>query len=127
MFDSEEYRRLIIEEGMCLPEDREKELMRYARGGRGMLLASDGEMRYLCDVLREYFPYLNYCGYEDPGKAIEHIYYASHRSGPKEILYKAGLSNIAYDLEIMEHYNFIGRTPSEIVGHNARRRCSGSP
>ena len=122
VFDGEEYRRFIIEEGMCLPEDREKELMRYARGGRGMLLASDGEMRYLCDVLREYFPYLNYCGYEDPGKAIEHIYYASHRSGPKEILYKAGLSNIAYDLEIMEHYNFIGRTPSEIVGHNAPLR-----
>lgn len=118
VFDGEEYRRFIIEEGMCLPEDREKELMRYARGGRGQLLASDGELRYLCDVLREYFPYLNYCGYEDPGKAIEHIYYASHRSGPKEILYKAGLGNIAYDLEIMEHYNFIGRTPSEIVGHN---------
>lgn len=118
VFDGEEYRRFIIEEGMCLPEDREKELMRYARGGRGQLLASDGEMRYLSDVLREYFPYLNYCGYEDPGKAIEHIYYASHRSGPKEILYKAGLGNIAYDLEIMEHYNFIGRTPSEIVGHN---------
>ena len=117
VFDGEEYRRFIIDEGMWLPEDREKELMRYARGGRGQLLASDGEMRYLCDVLREYFPYLNYCGYEDPGKAIEHIYYASHRSGPKEILYKAGLSNIAYDLEIMEHYNFIGRTPSEIVGH----------
>ena len=122
VFDGEEYRRFIIEEGMCLPEDREKELMRYARGGRGMLLASDGEMRYLCDVLREYFPYLNYCGYEEPGKAIEHIYYASHRSGPKEILYKAGLDNIAYDLEIMEHYNFIGRTPSEIVGHNAPLR-----
>ena len=122
VFDGEEYRRFIIEEGMRLPEDREKELMRYARRGRGMLLASDGEMRYLCDVLREYFPYLNYCGYEDPGKAIEHIYYASHRSGPKEILYKAGLSNIAYDLEIMEHYNFIGRTPSEIVGHNAPLR-----
>ena len=122
VFDGEEYRRFIIEEGMCLPEDREKELMRYARRGRGMLLASDGEMRYLCDVLREYFPYLNYCGYEDPGKAIEHIYYASHRSGPKEILYKAGLGNIAYDLEIMEHYNFIGRTPSEIVGHNAPLR-----
>ena len=122
VFDGEEYRRFIIEEGMCLPEDREKELMRYARRGRGMLLASDGEMRYLCDVLREYFPYLNYCGYEDPGKAIEHIYYASHRSGPKEILYKAGLDNIAYDLEIMEHYNFIGRTPSEIVGHNAPLR-----
>ncbi|MBP5774323.1 MAG: PcfJ domain-containing protein [Clostridiales bacterium] len=122
VFDGEEYRRFIIEEGMCLPEDLEKELMRYARRGRGMLLASDGEMRYLCDVLREYFPYLNYCGYEDPGKAIEHIYYASHRSGPKEILYKAGLDNIAYDLEIMEHYNFIGRTPSEIVGHNAPLR-----
>ncbi len=122
VFDGEEYRRFIIEEGMRLPEDREKELMRYARRGRGMLLASDGEMRYLCDVLREYFPYLNYCGYEDPGKTIEHIYYASHRSGPKEILYKAGLSNIAYDLEIMEHYNFIGRTPSEIVGHNAPLR-----
>lgn len=117
VFDVEEYRRFIIKEGMCLPEDREKELMHYARGGRGQLLASDGELRYLCDVLREYFPYLNYCGYKNPGKAIEHIYYASHRSGPKEILYKAGLGNIAYDLEIMEHYNFIGRTPSEIVGH----------
>ncbi len=122
MFDGEDYGRFIIEEGMCLPEDREKELIRYARGGRGILLASDNEMRHLSDVLREYFPYLNYCGYEEPGKVIEHIYYASHRSGPKEILYKAGLDNIAFDLEIMETYNFIGRTPSEIVGHNAPLR-----
>lgn len=55
---------------------------------------------------------------EDLGRCIEHIYYASHRSGPKEILYKAGLENIAYNLDRIPKVNLIGSTASKIVGYD---------
>lgn len=55
---------------------------------------------------------------EDLGRCIEHIYYANHRSGPKEILYKAGLENIAYNLDGIPKVNLIGSTASKIVGYD---------
>ena len=50
--------------------------------------------------------------------ALEHIYYVSRRCGCKEILYKAGLYNIAYYIDELPEYNIIGNTPQEIIGHD---------
>lgn len=36
------------------------------------------------------------------------MYFASHRSGVREILYKAQLYNIAYSIEAVPGYNMIG-------------------
>ena len=49
------------------------------------------------------------------GQYLDNLYYVSHRSGPKEIMYKSGLQNIAYDLNKIEDYNLIGSSPSQIL------------
>ena len=78
------------------------------------------------DIIR-YFPQWNFHEYEacDIAEALEHIYYASHISGPKEVLYKAGLSNLAYHLHEFESYNAIGTTPGEIIGQDIPRLSFG--
>lgn len=112
------YERFVICEGMCLPEEEERKLLWYARSGRLMSLWQDELDEVTCDI-QTFFPSWNYPGYSrrEIGEAIEHIYYASHKSGPKGVLYKAGLSSIAYGLYEYESYNVIGRTPEEIIGH----------
>ena len=111
-----EYVRFIIREGMCLPEKLERELDWYARDGQ--LNISVRHMNRFCREIMRYFPQWKFHDYEvcDLGQAIDHIYYASHRSGPKEVLYKEGLYNIAYHLHEFEAYNVIGTTPAEILG-----------
>lgn len=112
------YERFIICEGMCLPEEDERKLLGYARYGHLMPPWQD-DMDDLNRDIQTFFPDWNYPGYDkmEIGVAIEHIYYASHRSGPKGILYRAGLNSIAYDLYEYESYNVIGSTPDEIIGH----------
>jgi len=111
-----DYVRFIIREGICLPEKMESELDWYARDRH--LRISVSLMNRYCSDIKRYFPQWNFHEYEvcDIGQAIDHIYYASHRSGPKEVLYKAGLHNIAYHLYEFESYNAIGTTPGEILG-----------
>lgn len=46
-----------------------------------------------------------------------HMYFASHPSGPREILYKAELANIAYYIDLVPAYDILGSTPEKIVGH----------
>lgn len=112
------YERFIICEGMCLPEEEERKLLWYARFGCLKSLWQD-DMDEVTRDIQTFFPQWNYPGYDkrDIGEAIEHIYYASHKSGPKEVLFKAGLCNIALSLHEYESYNVIGRTPEEIIGH----------
>ena len=45
------------------------------------------------------------------------MYFASHPSGAREILYKAELANIAYHLHQLPTYNIIGSTPEKIIGN----------
>lgn len=68
------------------------------------------------------FPQWHYLSYNDSsiGLALLHLYYASHRSGPREILYKANLELIGHELEkLSSYFNILGTTPSDIVGKNA--------
>ncbi len=46
---------------------------------------------------------------------LEHAYFASHRSGAREILYKAGLFNYARIIESIPCYNLIGTRPEAII------------
>ena len=117
-----DYIRFIICEGMCLTEDLEGELIGYTKFKR-LQIPLTVMQKFNADVI-SFFPQWNFREYEvcDIGEALEHIYYASHNSGPKEVLYKAGLSNIAYNLHEFESYNAIGTTPGEIIGHDIPMR-----
>lgn len=68
--------------------------------------------------LGDMFPDWHFDGYDASQlpMALEHIYYASHRSGAREILYKAGLNYIAFELERIPSCNLIGSTPEKIIG-----------
>lgn len=48
-------------------------------------------------------------------EALCHLYFASHRSGVREILYKSQLANIAYNIELIPGYNIIGTSPTTIL------------
>ena len=117
-----DYTRFIIREGMCLSEELEEKLLCYTKDHR--LLGCKTHMEAMYYFLNEYFPQWHYYGYGPSliGKALEHIYFASHPSGPREILYKAELDNLAYRLDNFDSFNVIGTTPEAIIGHNMPKK-----
>lgn len=112
----ESYKRFVIAEGFRMTEMDETDFLRYTGGG---LFAYQDTTETFLETADRLFPGWHLSGY-DAGRireALEHMYFASHRSGPREILYKAGLGNIAYHLDDMSEYNILGTTPAEIIGH----------
>lgn len=69
---------------------------------------------------RNLFPQwkIPFCLPEQIGEDLEHMYFASYRSGAREILYKAELNRIAYNLDQIPGHNPFGSTPTDIVGHH---------
>lgn len=112
------YERFVVCDGLRLPCDLEEKLLVYCT--EPLLYIDNQSMERFTSALLESFPQWHCIEYsaENIGRCIEHIYYASHRSGPREILYKAGLENIAYNINRMPRVNLIGTTVSAIVGHN---------
>ena len=112
------YESFIICEGMRLTDVLEEKLLNYCR--EPLLRIGYQRMDSFNSALLECFPRWHCIEYsaENIGRCIEHIYYASHHSGPREILYKAGLGNIAYNIKQLPMVNLVGSTVSAIVGHN---------
>ncbi len=111
------YARYIIAPGFGYTEELEDEFIVYLKED---LLSIDAHQmsKFNKDVVF-FIPELNYAPYskQDFRMSLEHLYFASHRSGPRELLYKSGLSYIAYNLDNIPSYNLIGTTPVSIVGH----------
>lgn len=118
MLYPESYCRFIICEGFCLPSEQENRFLEYSRGSSVHI--DEGRMERMNQGIARLFPNWHYPSYnaDEFGKALEHAYFASHRSGAKEILYKADLNNIAYHLNRLPVYNLIGTTPEAIIGHD---------
>ena len=109
--------RFIIRPGYRLNEEYE-EMLFYA--ARSYITENEDYLDRVCEQLIREFPewhLTNYMGIDGEMHLIDNLYYVSHRAGPREILYKAGLNWIAYYLDLLE-YNLIGKTPEQIVGHN---------
>lgn len=113
----EAFHRYIIYSGYCLPEILESSFLEYLK--RDFICFDDVQMESFNKNIRSCFPDWHYVRYPDKymGQALEHLYYASHRSGAKEILYKADLDQIAYYLDEIPLCNLIGSTPEAIIGH----------
>ena len=76
------------------------------------------EYEMFCDVqitISELFPQWHMNKTKSIGQYLDNLYFVSHRSGPKEIMYKSGLQNIAYGMDQIEDYNLIGSSPQEIL------------
>ena len=110
------FRRFIICNGYRLPEHLENDFLRYVHGYFSP--PDEDQMKsFNIRVLRA-FPEWHYFfySYDHLRDALLHAYYASHNSGVREILYKAGLPNIALHVEKIPSINVLGTSPETILG-----------
>ena len=109
-------RRFVIFEGFRMKRRDEERFLYYTEHA---LTVSETDMKRLLDDAEKYFPQWHLMDYspDRAGVALQHMYFASHRSGAREILFKAGLENIASHLECLPEYNMIGTSPESVVGY----------
>ena len=112
------YRRFVICDGLRLSKDVEDAFLNYIYSD--LLHVDEKLFESMREAVVKYFPMWKYKDYAVQGRkiAFEHMYYVSHPSGVKEILYKAGLNNIAFQINEVPSYNLIGTTPTSIIGHD---------
>lgn len=114
----EPYKRFVICDGFTFSEKDEDDFFNYVK----KVCKDQAEVNYY-----DYFDFIKYVETSfpawhfkyfieaDKGKILHYLYFVSHRSGCREILYKAGLTNIAYNVEKLTDCNLIGENPVEIV------------
>lgn len=107
----EGYKRFVIEKGYSLNTKDEEMFLTYLSDN----IQVDCELydRLVEQVKRDY-PDVHLTAYEDIRHTLLHLYYTFHRTGPREILYKANLNYLAAGLEKIDGYNLIGSTPQKI-------------
>lgn len=114
------YKRFIICEGMRLNSSDEKEYLQYVKSSksRESVSVDENDMQRLYQNVIKIYPGWHYYDYKNQSvsEAMCHLYFASHRSGTREILYKAGLHNIAYIIDFIPDYNLVGTSPTTILG-----------
>ena len=105
--------RFIIREGYRLIEWQEKDFLSYLSG-----IKNWDSCRKLYEMTVSLFPNWNLSlSRIMPFTILGQLYFSSHHSGPREILYKAGLTTLAWNLSKFESCNIYGTTPEEIMGH----------
>lgn len=116
MLFSPKYVRFILKDGYALPDKEQSLYLKYTKEEDLIIHEEDCDEFYA--EINKYFPKWNFPRYaaENIGDALEYLYYVSHR-GYKEILYKAGLLNIAENIEKIPEFNVIGTSPTQIIGH----------
>lgn len=117
MLYPDSFERFIIVEGYKFSEEKENDFFNYIDSSEQSYNHEDIMKHFYANV-KKAFPQIHFKEPEFPliGKAFSHIYYATH-PGVKEILFKAGLDNIAYLLgQVASSYNILGSTPEEIIG-----------
>lgn len=112
------YKRFVISDGLSLPGEEEEVFLEYINGDFSLL--EEEQMLRLNGKIKQQFPEWHYIDYspEYMSAALNHMYFASHRSGAREILYKADLHRIAANLEEIPSYNIIGTNPESIIGYD---------
>lgn len=110
------FKRFIIQKGYMLEEYEEMDFLMYVRDAN--LYMREEDYYDFLNKIHKYCPECHVRGYttESLRMFLEHIYYANHRSGAREILYKAELPELAYYIDSIQGYNIIGSNPEEIIG-----------
>ena len=113
IYDDGKVERFIIRKEYCLPPEEEKILLDYSIKCNFI----DNEDLYAFgDEVLMVFPEIQFRYYDNLSMMIEHIYFATHNSGVKEILYKSGLNCCARFIHMFEEYNVLGSSPEGILG-----------
>lgn len=110
--------RFVICDGYALVESEEELLLTYIKETK--MVPDEDAMGRLYWQVTDRLPHWHYQPYPGNrfGSALKHLYYASHRSGCREILYKADLYNIASVIESIPFHDPLGSTPEKIIGQN---------
>ncbi len=87
MLYPESYRRFVICDGYRLSEAEEAEFLEYVSGE--FVCLGEEQMHRLNETIIWQFPSWHYFDYSSDcmRDALKHVYFASHRSGAREILY----------------------------------------
>ena len=118
MLYPESFRRVIICDGYRLSEAEETGFFEYINSD--FLFCDKEELKRLNEKIVQQFPswhYVDYSSYHIR-EALDHMYFASHCSGAREILYKANLNRIAANLDKIPSYNMVGSNPESIIGYD---------
>lgn len=110
------YDRFVICDGFRLSEEMEAKFLGYAHNQD--IYISDWLFHEANKKIIDVFPNWHYKDYRVLylNIALQHMYFASHSSGPREILFKAeGLEYIAANIDNLPCYNIMGTTPSSII------------
>lgn len=102
--------RFVIAPGFILSEEDEKEMLRYLN--MFYIIFNERICASFVSEINEIAPELHVRDYEDFGRVLFHTYYTSHRSGIREQLFKMGLDEIGYYLDVIEDYNVLGSNVS---------------
>ena len=107
--------RFIIQEGYRLSEKDLDLFSAYMKDNR-LYGQMDNQVKLYFDLF-DVFPQwpLNLESERSIGEELERIYYMSHRSGCREILYKANLNRVADHIDRIPH-NILGTSPTSIIG-----------
>lgn len=110
------FRRFIIQNGYMMNEADEKEYTSVIH--RALICINLDDFAKLLHEAQLYCPEAHICDYNPVSLKyfLEHLYYATHISGAREILYKAGFPRLAFDLDNAFRFNVIGSNPEEIYG-----------
>ena len=105
----------MICEELRMSEEDEKKFLTYIRRAS---VVDRSLFEKMNQSIAKLFPQWRYKGYPitQSRKAFEHLYFASHPSGGRDILYRAGLENIAFNLKRVTEYNPMGTNVEEVLG-----------
>lgn len=112
---SDSLHRFVLKKNYMLEPTEEKLFLRIT--GLDWLSIDMNLFASFQEDIDKYYPEIHMphkCEPEEVGKYLEQLYFSLFRSGAKEILFKAGLDKIAFSLNMIDDYNLIGQTPSEI-------------
>ena len=120
MIMPESYERYVIAEGRRMSEEKKERLFFTVNNHYNFKLKPHiPEMKLFCRKIKGLFPQWHFTKYDysELSEAFQHMYYASYKSGSKEILYKADLPYIAYMSSYIYKYNEKGSDPTSIVNN----------
>ena len=114
----EGYKRFVIREGYSFTEEDEDSFFEYVSSQDSV--ADMEVVDRMIKKVTEVFPHWHMKKYADDelGDIFRHMYFVCHKSGCREILYKAELANVALYLKRLDEYDMYGSTPEKIIGHN---------
>lgn len=107
-------RRFIIAPGFQMNEKEEKAFLAFVRMNFVLF-----NTRVCDDYVQEISyvePGINMKSYKDNGLALFHTYFASFRSGIRELLLKAGLEYVAIDVSTVDGWNMIASNIEDAFG-----------